>query len=262
MIHGEVLALIGLAAGAWIGAWRAHGGPLPRGRAAAFAAGLGALAVAMLGPVHDLSERSIFAAHMTQHLLLTLVMAPCLLAGTPGFMADAAVETLLGRRAALRLARWLTRPLPALSLHAIALVAWHLPGPYRLALDSHAWHLAQHACLAGTALLAWWPVLGTARALPPLPFGAQILYLFVLGMPMTVVAAMITAAEQVLYPTVAASPLEDQRLGGLLMWVPAGIVPLVAFSVVFFRWVAAEWDDTPDPEPALATRNATTGIAQ
>ncbi|MGH7346500.1 MAG: cytochrome c oxidase assembly protein, partial [Candidatus Rokuibacteriota bacterium] len=73
------------------------------------------------------------------------------------------------------------------------------------------------------------------------------LYLFAFGIPMTVVAAMITGAETTLYPFYAAAPrifdltaLADQRLGGLIMWVPAGLIPLVAFTVVFFRWAAAE----------------------
>ena len=76
------------------------------------------------------------------------------------------------------------------------------------------------------------------------------IYLFALGVPMTVVAALITGAEHVLYPFYAAAPrvwrltpLADQRLGGLIMWVPAGLVPLAAFTAVFFRWAAAEADD-------------------
>ena len=64
---------------------------------------------------------------------------------------------------------------------------------------------------------------------------------------MTIVAAMITGAEGVLYlsaPSVGTlTPLEDQRLGGILMWVPAAIVPLAAFTAVFFRWAAAESED-------------------
>ena len=77
----------------------------------------------------------------------------------------------------------------------------------------------------------------------------QILYLFAFGLPMTAVAAMITGAETLLYPFYARaprllslSPLADQRLGGVIMWVPAGLVPLIAFTVVFFRWAAAERD--------------------
>jgi putative membrane protein len=99
-------------------------------------------------------------------------------------------------------------------------------------------------------VLAWWPVLSSSRLVPALPYAAQILYLFVFGMPMTVVAAMITGADAPLYAfyvSAAAAhgvdPLADQRLGGVLMWVPAGIVPLVAFTAVFFRWVAAEADE-------------------
>ncbi len=90
----------------------------------------------------------------------------------------------------------------------------------------------------------------TSSAAPRVHYSAQILYLFVFGMPMTVVAAMITSAGDVLYPFYGAaprlfglSPLDDQRLGGVIMWVPAGIIPLLAFTVVFFRWAAAEDDD-------------------
>jgi len=127
------------------------------------------------------------------------------------------------------------------------LVGWHLPGPYGAALEHHAWHVVEHLVLIATALLAWWPVLSPSALLPRLHYGAQILYLFAFGMPMTVVAAMITGAEHTLYPFYDAAPrilpltaLADQRLGGLIMWVPAGLMPLVTFTVVFFRWVAAE----------------------
>ena len=147
-----------------------------------------------------------------------------------------------------------TRPVPALALYTVALVGWHLPGPYNAALEAHAWHVVEHLTLIATAVLAWWPVLSPSTLAPRLHPGAQILYLFAFGIPMTAVAAMITGAEDVLYPLYAAaprvfalSPLDDQRLGGLIMWVPAGLIPLVAFSVVFFRWAAAEADEEASP---------------
>jgi putative membrane protein len=242
-MHVEVVVLLGLLAGLWVGAWRRRSAEVSRVQAVAFAAGLAALGAALLGPLHDLAERPVIAAHMAQHVLLTTVVPPCLLAGTPAFMADGALAPVLRRPGLAALARIFTRPVPALAVHAIALVVWHLPEPYRMAQASHAWHFVQHAALSGTAILAWWPVLGPSRQLPPLPYGAQLLYLFAFGMPMTVVAAFVTGAEDVLYPSTAAVPLSDQRLGGVLMWVPAGVVPLVAFTAVFFRWVAAEWDE-------------------
>jgi putative membrane protein len=162
------------------------------------------------------------------------------------------------RRTLGALARAATRPVAALGLYTAALVAWHLPGPYGAALERHAWHVVEHLVLIATAFLAWWPVLSPSRLLPRLHYGTQILYLFVFGMPMTAVAAMITGAEHVLYPFYAAAPrlwgltaLADQRLGGLIMWVPAGLIPLVAFTVVFFRWAAVEADE-PDPRDTSA----------
>jgi putative membrane protein len=256
-LHLEiVLAAAGLA-GAYVAGWRAKGEPIQKARAAAFMAGLAAVVLALNGPLHDLAERGLFSAHMIQHLILTLVTPPLLLAGTPTFMADAVLGPLLARRAARATIRALAGPLAALGVWTIALSVWHLPGPYGAALRSHPLHFVQHATLVGAALIAWWPIASPSLRLPALPPAAQLLYLFAFGMPMTVVAAMITGGERVLYPIdgdvtrlIALTPLEDQRLGGILMWVPAGVVPLVAFTAVFFRWAAAESDDQVEPEPA------------
>ena len=121
--------------------------------------------------------------------------------------------------------------------YAVAMIGWHLPGPYSTALEIHGWHVVEHLVLMAAAVLGWWPIVSPSRLLPPLPYAAQLLYLFVFGMPMTVVAAMITAAEDVLYPFYAAAPritsltpLADQRLGGVIMWVPSGLIPLLAFT--------------------------------
>lgn len=249
-IHLEVVIGAALLSVAYVTAWRASGRRISPARAAAFGVALASLVGALNGPLHDLAEDAVFSAHMVQHLILTLVVPPLLLAGTPSFMADALLQPLLARRAIRGLLGALTRPIPALAAWSVALFAWHLPGPYAAALDSHALHFVQHATLVGAAVLAWWPIASPSRRLPALPYAGQILYLFAFGIPMTIVAAMIAGAEQVLYPfSVSASdvggltPLEDQRLGGILMWVPAAIVPLAAFTAVFFRWAAEESED-------------------
>lgn len=256
-IHLEVVIAAALLAGAYVAAWRAGREPVQPGRAAAFTAASVALVAVLNGPIHDLAERGLFSAHMVQHLVLTLVIPPLLLAGTPAFMADGLLAPLLARRVTRSIARTITRPLVALGAWTVALFVWHLPGPYAAALGSHAMHFVQHAALLSTAVLAWWPVASPSRRLPALPYAAQILYLFAFGMPMTIVAAMITGAEHVLYPfytpapqAAALAPLEDQRLGGIIMWVPAGVVPLVAFTAVFFRWVIAESEDRTEPAVA------------
>ncbi len=239
-IHVEVVIGAALLAVAYGAAWRASGKRVQPARATAFGAALVSLIAALNGPLHDLAEHALFSAHMAQHLILTLVVPPLLLAGTPTFMADALLDPWLSRPGPRALLRALTRPLAALAAWSVALFVWHLPEPYAAALDSHALHFVQHVTLVGAALLAWWPIASPSRRLPALPYAAQLLYLFVFGIPMTIVAAMITGAEQVLYPLASA---EDQRLGGILMWVPAAIVPLAGFTTVFFRWAAAESED-------------------
>jgi len=252
-IHADVLLGAGLLATAYAVAWTRG----PRGSATkplCFLAGLTALLAALNGPLHDLSDYYLFSAHMVQHLVLTLVVAPLLLAGTPGWMLDRLIGPLGRWRLGRTVVRALTRPVPALALYAVALITWHLPGPYNAALEIHGWHIVEHLVLLATAVLAWWPVASASTLAPRLHYGAQILYLFAFGVPMTVVASMITGAERVLYPFYAAAPrlwdltpLADQRLGGVIMWVPAALIPLAAFTVVFFRWVAAEADEDPAP---------------
>jgi putative membrane protein len=256
-IHLEVIVGAGLLGGAYLGAWATRsidmGGPKPAGRpwraALMFFGGLLALVAVLNGPLHDLSDYYLFSAHMVQHLVLTLVVPPLLLAGTPAWMADGLLHGLSRWRPVGALIGVLVRPLPALACYAVALIAWHLPGPYNAALQTHAWHVVEHVVLIATAVLGWWPILSPATVAPPLPYGAQLLYLFVFGIPMTVVAAFVTGAEHVLYPFYAAAPrifditpLTDQRLGGVIMWVPAAVIPVLVFSLVFFRWVAAEAD--------------------
>jgi putative membrane protein len=255
VIHPDVLLVTaGLAAG-YVRAAQRHRARLCSARSATFGLGLAAFVVAFTGPVHDLAETALFTAHMLQHLLLTLVVPPCLLAGTPPAVLDGVLAPLLDGRATGWMLRRLTRPVPALSLYAAALFTWHLPVPFEMALEGRAWHVVEHATLVLTSFLAWWPVVSPASRLPALPYAGRILYLFVYGFPMTIVAAMVTVADHVLYPFYAGAPrpwpitpLDDQRLGGVLMWVPAGLVPLLAFTVVFFRWAAATEAEEADAQ--------------
>jgi putative membrane protein len=249
-IHPEVVLVAGLLAAWWAWSWHRRGARPHPGQASRFVGGLLALLFALNGPLHDLSDWYLFSAHMVQHLILTLAVPPLLLTGLPGWMIDALLRPLLAHPAGAAVVRTATRPLPAFAIYAVALIVWHLPAPYNGALEHHGWHVIEHLTLMVTATLGWWPILSPSRLAPALPYAAQLLYLFVFGIPMTVVAAMITAAERVLYPFYEAAPrlfdltpLADQRLGGVIMWVPSGFIPLAAFTIVFFRWVAAEADE-------------------
>jgi putative membrane protein len=101
------------------------------------------------------------------------------------------------------------------------------------------------------SVILWWPVLSPLPEVPRAPYPVQLLYLFVVGLPMVMVSIFITMADSILYPYYASaprvwpaiSPHADQHLGGLIMWIPGGLVFLCAISVVFFRWQAAGGDD-------------------
>jgi putative membrane protein len=246
MIHGESVAVAAVLLGGWLAAWSLRGERPGAPRTLAFLGGLLAGGASLNGPLHDLAERGLFSAHMAQHLLLILVAPPLLLVATPAWMMDRLLGIPLAWRPLRGLAVTLTRPVPALALFTGTLIAWHLPALFNRAVASHTWHAVEHAALVAAAILAWWPVVGPSRLVPAVAYGAQLFHLFAFGMPMTVVAAMITGAEEVLYSAAAVEGLADQRLGGVLMWVPAGVVPLATFTIVFFRWAAAEADEADE----------------
>jgi putative membrane protein len=226
---------------------RAQGRPVKGVQVVSFFAGLAVLLGSLTGPLHDLSDYYLFSAHMVQHLLLVFAMPPLLLYGTPGWM----LSPLLQHPRVLRLGRHLTRPSGAFASFNLVLVAWHLPPLYNLAMDHHGVHIVQHLMIMVVSVILWWPVVSPSPELPRAPYPVQMLYLFVVGLPMVVVSIFITMAGSVLYPYYAAAPRvwealtphTDQHLGGLIMWIPGGLVFLIAISVVFFRWQAAGGQD-------------------
>jgi putative membrane protein len=180
---------------------------------------------------------------MGQHLALTLGFPPLLLYGTPAWV----VRPLLGPAWVLRLARRATRPLAAGTLFSVPITLWHLPQFYEAALEHHPLHIVQHLVFIATAVVMWWPILAPVPELPRASYPTQLIYLFALGLPMSLTGALITLSDRVLYPFYAAAPrvwgltpLADQQMGGLLMWVVGTIYLWVAASVVWFRWSARE----------------------
>ncbi|HEY3279335.1 MAG TPA: cytochrome c oxidase assembly protein [Gemmatimonadales bacterium] len=221
----------------------------PRRQVASFAGALLVLLVALNGPLHDLSDCCLFSVHMAQHLVLTLVFPPLLLYGTPAWV----VRPVLGPRWVRTVARVVTRPLVAAALFTAPIVLWHVPRFYEAALRHHNLHILQHLVFLATAVVMWWPILSPVPELPRLSYPGQMLYLFLLGIPMSVTGALITLSDQVLYPFYAAAPrvwgvgvLADQQIGGLLMWVPGGLVLWLAMTVVWFRWAA--WEERGNVE--------------
>ncbi len=260
-LHPSVIIGLALLGGLYV-YW--GGLEAPRRRVASFAAALAVLGLALNGPVHNLSDSYLFSAHMAQHLALTLVFPPLLLYGTPAWV----VRPLLRPRWVSWLARWATRPLMAGLLFSAPITLWHFPQFYQAALEHHALHIVQHLVFIATAVIMWWPILSPVPELPRASYLTQLLYLFVLGLPMSLAGALITLADGVLYPFYAAAPrvwgltpLADQQLGGLLMWVVGTIYLWITATVVWFRWSAREESgDAERAVPLEAYGNAEFGL--
>jgi putative membrane protein len=232
-----VITLLGLAAllyvlglvRLWQHAGAGHG--IARKSAANFALGWLVLAVALLGPLDHWAAES-FAAHMLQHELLMLAAAPLLVLGRP-LVAWTWALPPRARQAvggALRAPGWrqvwalISGATGAGVLHALALWGWHVPAWFVLAATHPGWHALQHFSFLATALLFWWAVFAGARRAP----GAALGLLFVTMLHSGALGALLTLAPAPWY----GSGLEDQQLGGLLMWVPAGGVYLAAAMVI------------------------------
>jgi len=257
-LHPSVVAGLALLGGLYV---YLGGLGSPRRHVASFAGALAVLFVALNGPLHNLSDTYLFSAHMAQHLVLTLVFPPLLLYGCPAGV----VRPLLRPKWVMALGRVVTRPLAAAVVFTAPIVIWHVPALYEAALRHHNLHILQHLVFLTTAVIMWWPVLSPVPELPRIPHLLQLLYLFLLGIPMSVTGALISLSDSVLYPFYAAaprvwglSPLEDQQIGGLLMWVLGGLMLWIVMSVVWFRysvWDAREDAETKVPEAAYGTND-------
>jgi putative membrane protein len=202
----------------------------------------GALVIMFLslnGWLHDLSDSYLFSAHMVQHLMLALVVAPFLIMGTPGEL----LRPILAVRGVMPVARWITAPSRCFAVFTIVVAGWHLPPLYNYALLHHPVHIVQHLMFLAVSVLMWWPVLSPLPELPRLSYPGQMLYLFLLSIPMAIVSVYISYADTVLYPLYASaprvwgiSPMNDQMIGGLIMWIPGGLFFYTIISIVFFKW--------------------------
>jgi putative membrane protein len=157
-------------------AWRARAGARAgehptAGQKLAFAAGLATLLLTLNGPIHDLSDDYLFSMHMVQHLLLTMLVTPLLIAGTPGWMLRPALRI----RAVAAVARYITTGPAAFTIFSLTIVVWHLPPLYNYALAHHPVHIVQRLCFLVASTIMWWPVMSTMPELPRLSYPKQML---------------------------------------------------------------------------------------
>jgi putative membrane protein len=208
-----------------------------------FAAGWFVLAASVVSPLHEAGERS-FTMHMIEHELIMLVAALLLVAARPAAAMLWALPQSLRRTFAggtqNPLWRFLTDPIVATVLQAIAMWAWHAPALFDRALGHEGWHIAQHLSFLITALLFWWAMLHGRAG-----YGVSALCLFATSLVGGLLGALMAFSRSPWYAGYAAmgmtpyglTPAEDQHLAGLLMWIPGGLFHAGAALYFVWRWL-------------------------
>jgi putative membrane protein len=259
-IEPTVLAgCVALLAGYLAALPREEGVRLPMGKLALFACAVAGLALALESPLDVLGDRYLFSAHMAQHLILLLIVPPLLLCGLP----EATISRLLGHAPVRATERYLGHPVVAGLLGIGMMWVWHLPQLYDAALAGATVHIVEHLCFLVTSTIYWWPVI-VKQASRALSIGGAIAYLLLGMAASSILGIIITLAPVVLYtpylhpvdrlgllPLIRAqwglSPLTDQQIGGLLMWVPGSAVYMLALIYVLARWYSKP--EAPEGHP-------------
>jgi putative membrane protein len=214
-----------------------------------FATGWITLLVALISPVHKLGA-VLFAAHMTQHELLMVIAAPLIALGKPLiaflFAFPETVRDRIGawsKRKSVRVSwLWLTGPLMVWAIHGVTIWVWHIPTLYQATLDDEFIHALQHTSFLVSALLFWWTLLNGRYG--RLGYGAAFLYVFTTALHTSILGALLTFTQRVWYPIYDGRTLpwgmtavEDQQLGGLIMWIPSGTVFIIVGLAMFAAWI-------------------------
>lgn len=269
---GEPSVLIGCVAlvGCYVAATRRR----PTRQAGYFFAGVLVLLFAQCSPLDALGDTYLFSAHMVQHLLLLLIVPPFLILGVPAWLAERWLASPRVRAAE----RVLRHPAIAWLLGIGTIYAWHAPALYNATLAHAAIHIAEHLCFLITGVIFWWPVCAPLPSSRYAPLAAM-LYLFTAAVANSALGIMLAFAAPGLYPAYlhpvdtrgflslirdhwSVSAAMDQQLGGLVMWVPGGLLYLCAIIGTFLRWQnEAEADDEPSPR-GYAGRAAASSVGE
>ncbi|WP_407158627.1 cytochrome c oxidase assembly protein [Bradyrhizobium sp. STM 3557] len=245
-----VMVAVLYGAGSWRLRSRGRRGKMPGLRPLAFWFGWISLGAALTSPLHWLGEH-LFTFHMIEHEILMAISAPLMVAARPlGIMLWALPRASRWQTAAL-LRSWPVRGIwralasggTATLLHGVAIWIWHAPLLFDAVVENIMLHRLQHVSFFASAVLFWWAVLWRS------PAGAAAWHVFITMLHTSVLGALMALAPRVLYgaQTAAAAhwgltPLEDQQLAGVIMWVPAGTIYAGAALALLALWIRRSSD--------------------
>jgi putative membrane protein len=243
--HTEPLLIGGILLVAWlyalaIGPYRSAAHSFPKKEATYFGLAVLSFYLAVGSPLDALGENFLFSAHMVQHNILMYVTPLLMLLGLPKWLVDQVFENHNWLRI---LVRFLVHPVIAGLSFTLVFSFWHFPFLYEWALHNKVVHVIEHLTMLFVSVQMWWSMVGPSKKIPPLAYGAQIIFVFLLMVGQTPLFAFLTFSSDVFYPTYAyaprvvdLSPLQDQVLGGVAMKLANMFTSLGIMSVAFYKW--------------------------
>jgi len=225
--------------------------PLPPWRHVSFFGGLAAVFLALQSPIEPIAER-LFWMHQIQHLLLRMIGPMLIALAWPQGILSAGLRAMLGGNVLKPLAsngplrsvfRFLARPAVATILFIAALYVWEVPRYHNFALVNEPVHYVMHVTMLLAGLLFWWLVFDRRPAPQGLGYGVRLMMLWVVTLSNIVLGAYTVLKGDVLYGAYdiagrlfGISPLADEQLGGVVIWIPGSMMCLAGILIVIHMW--------------------------
>jgi cytochrome c oxidase assembly factor CtaG len=226
---------------------------IPAWRACSFVLGLFLIWVAVGSPLAAFDEE-LLTVHMVQHLLLMTFAPPLILLGAPVMPLLHGLPRHFAQVVFGPLFRWpplqwvrrvISQPVFCWLAAVAALVGWHIPAAFTLALQSESWHIVEHACFLGAGFLFWWPVVQPWPSAAVWPRWSILPYLFLATIPCDVLSGFLVFCDRVIYLNYLSTPklfsisaLEDQQCAAALMWTCVTIIYLIPAMILTTRLLA------------------------
>jgi putative membrane protein len=197
-----------------------------------------ALVLALGSPLDPLGEE-LFSAHMVQHEVMMLIAGPLLVLSRPSAALLRGMPKAMQKSVGTAIRRWslgrfwngLMSPTGAWTVHAIGLWGWHIPFLFSLSVENTWVHALQHLSFLWISLIFWYALFRPRQ----LNAAVGVIYLFTTAIHASLLGALLTFSPHVWYSPYlrtasswGLTALEDQQLGGLIMWMPAGTAFVVA----------------------------------
>ena len=248
---------IAVAASVYLRGWwhlrSTSGSAIPTWYAVGFLFGLLLIWLALGSPLAAL-DHELLTVHMAKHLLLMTFAPPLILLaapvmafsrGLPRQFVESLVRSVFRCPPVQWLGHFLAQPVFCWLAATAALVGWHIPAAFMLALHSHAWHMFEQSSFVATGFLFWWPVVQPWPSVPSWSRWSILLYLFLATLPCDILSGFLVFSERVVYPAYLSAPrlfglsvLADQECAGALMWTSVTVVYLVPAAILTTRLLA------------------------